>query len=535
MKLKLYLFALSALCFFTGNLSAQERVECWDRYELTFTHKANGNPFDVHLSAVFTANGEHKTVSGFYDGNDTYVIRFMPTAPGTWSYTTSSSASAMNRKRGSFTALPATGENHGMVVVDGEHHFKYADGTRYLPFGTTAYAWTHMAPQTQQETLKSLSEAGFNKVRMCVFPKNYNLVKDVPPLYPFELKEKTTDENGEEKFAWDFTRFDPAFFQHLEMRIDQLKELGVESDLILFHPYDNGRWGFDRMPDEVNVRYIEYITARLGAFRNVWWSMANEWNYVRHRTVEQWDMLTKTVVANDPYRHLCSIHGATAKYYDYWNPEFTHVSIQDEAPVQSALASATLCNVYRKPVILDEVGYEGNLASRWGRCSPQQMTWMIVNGVLGGAYVTHGECYQNGSDPIFWAQGGKLVGESWKQVGFLRGIVESAPNPLQMADISRDFITTTAGDGYYFVSFGKEIQEAWEFNLPAKNSDDYPKMTAGRKFKVEIIDVMAMTITPYPGTFETTGEFDYRIYDKERKRVRLPETPYLILRITEID
>lgn len=69
-------------------------------------------------------------------------------------------------------------------------------------------------------------------------------------------------------------------FQHLEKRIDQLNRLGIEADLILFHPYDKGRWGFDAMSNEVNVRYIKYITARLASFRNVWWSMANEWDYV---------------------------------------------------------------------------------------------------------------------------------------------------------------------------------------------------------------------------------------------------------------
>lgn len=59
----------------------------------------------------------------------------------------------------------------------------------------------------------------------------------------------------------------------------------------------------------------------------------NEWDYVKAKTVDDWKLLTKTVVENDPYRHLCSIHGATATYFDYWRPEFTHVSIQDEAPV----------------------------------------------------------------------------------------------------------------------------------------------------------------------------------------------------------
>ena len=39
--------------------------------------------------------------------------------------------------------------------------FKYADGTRYYPMGTTAYAWTHMKETTQEATLKSFGEAGF--------------------------------------------------------------------------------------------------------------------------------------------------------------------------------------------------------------------------------------------------------------------------------------------------------------------------------------------------------------------------------------
>ena len=95
--------------------------------------------------------------------------------------------------------------------------------------------------------MKSFGEAGFNKVRMCVFPKNYSLVKDEPALYPFEIRKTIKDKEGNERKEWDFDRFDPAFFQHLEKRIDQLNRLGIEADLILFHPYDKGRWGFDAM------------------------------------------------------------------------------------------------------------------------------------------------------------------------------------------------------------------------------------------------------------------------------------------------
>lgn len=118
----------------------------------------------------------------------------------------------MNGRKGTFTVIPAGKDNHGMVLVDGEHNFKYADGTRYYPMGTTAYAWTHMKETTQEATLKSFGEAGFNKVRMCVFPKNYSLVKDEPALYPFEIRKTIKDKEGNERKEWDFDRFDPAFF-----------------------------------------------------------------------------------------------------------------------------------------------------------------------------------------------------------------------------------------------------------------------------------------------------------------------------------
>ena len=55
--------------------------------------------------------------------------------------------------------------------------------------------------------------------------------------------------------------------------------MGIQADVILFHPYDAGHWGFDNMGAENDDRYLRYMIARLGAYRNVWWSLANEWDY----------------------------------------------------------------------------------------------------------------------------------------------------------------------------------------------------------------------------------------------------------------
>lgn len=521
------------IVFFTFYLSAgaQQPIEQWGRFELTINQQHKGNNFtDVQLQATFTGPDTSYTVNGFYDGDNTFKIRFMPQQTGAWHFTTKSNVAGLNNKKGSFECIKAAGNNHGPVRANNTS-FTYADGKQYYPFGTTAYAWVHMSNPVQELTLQSLQKSGFNKIRMCVFPKNYELVKEEPELYPFAVKSVKSDGTKE----WDFNQFNPAFYQHLEKRIDDLNQLGIEADLILFHPYDKGRWGFDAMPGDINIRYIQYLTARLSSFKNVWWSLANEWDYVTSKKVADWDLIAKTVVKNDPYRHLCSIHGATASYFDYWKPAFTHVSVQDESPVQSPNAISTLRNVYHKPVICDEVGYEGNLKSRWGRYSPEEMTYLVWNGVVGGGYVTHGECYmqKDATDTIWWAKGGLLKGESWKRIAFLRKIMEEGPGPLSLSDVSRDNVTASAGEGYYLIYFGKQMNDSWLFNLPAKNGS-FPKLTAGKKFKVDVIDTYDMTIHTSPLLFETAPENDYRLYDKDLKKVRLPLKPYIALRITEI-
>jgi Domain of unknown function (DUF5060)/Domain of unknown function (DUF5605)/Protein of unknown function (DUF4038) len=502
---------------------------------MAFKHAHAGNPFtDIQLSARFSNGDTSFTVDGFYDGNDTFRIRFMPQMPGKWQYVTRSNTKTLHNTKGEFICLPAEGNNHGKVKVDKQFHFSYADGKQFYPVGTTAYAWNHMGKALQASTLDALKKSGFNKLRMCVFPKDYTLVKEDPEIFPFLTPTQSTGIQA--KTQWDYNRFNPAFFKTLEQQLIELDKIGIEADLILFHPYDKGRWGFDAMPMDVNIRYLHYLIARLGAFKNIWWSVANEWDLVDFKTHADWLTLSKTVADKDPYRHLSSIHGSTAKYIEYWLPYFTHVSIQDEGPVMNWGGAVILRNIYGKPIIYDEVGYEGNLESRWGRYSGEEMNHLMWMGTIGGTYVTHGEAYlfKDATDTIFWAKGGQFKGSSWKRAGFLRKILEAAPGPLEASDVSRDLKTASSGKGHYLVYLGKEINDSWTFNLPLKNGS-MGKPEKGNTYKVDIIDTWDMTITPYPTIFEAGTPSDYRIFDKEMKKIRLPLKPYLALRITAID
>lgn len=520
--------------------SAADMVRQWDCYEISLKCKTQKNPFtEVLLSATFTEEktGRTMTIDGFYDGDDTFRIRFMPMAEGRWTYTTASSEKKLDGKRGEIDCVKAAEGVKGMVMAGGDKDFIYADSTHYHPLGTTSYAWIHADRQRQEETYRSLEQTGFNKLRFCVFPNES--VKEDPELFPFEILSKGKHTEGKykgyNKYEWDYTRFNPKFFQHLDECVRRLGSIGVEADLILFHPYDMGRWGFDRMTMEQNERYLRYVMARLGAYRNIWWSLANEWDLVKKRTEEEWITLSEFVHGNDPYGHLCSIHGGTAKYINYTLPCFTHCSIQDQGPLVAFEGPATVRNIYRKPVLFDEVCYEGDHESRWAQLSGAEMLERIWMGLIGGAYVTHGECFCVGADHYtgyaFLATGGKFKGTSPERMKFTLQILNSLPASLRLADQSWDPLTASGGKGVYLRYFASDTPSEWKFELPVRNGR-FGRLQEGMKFRVEIIDTWNMTITQCPETFELKALNRYRMTDKDGRSVKLPAKPYQLLRIT---
>ena len=398
----------------------------WAPHEITFTGPREGNPFlDVTLRAVFRQGERQVRVSGFYDGEGVYKLRFLPDTPGEWTYETTSNSPALDGQQGSFAVGPALPGHHGPVRVANRHHFRHADGTRFIPIGTTAYVWNLQGAALEEETLATLREAPFTKIRMCVFPKHYRYNENEPELYPFPLLQQgrsNWDGSFRGDFGWefDFSRFEPAYFRHLERRIADLAAIGVEADLIIFHPYD--RWGFSRMRPEEDDRYLRYLVARLASFPNVWWSMANEYDLMPSKTAADWDRFIHIVADNDPYGHLLGVHNCFA-FYDHNHPRITHASIQRS----TANLSALWREKYGKPVSIDECCYEGDIAELWGNISGQKMVRRFWDGTVNGGYVTHGETFYNDSETLWWAKGGKLTGESVARIAFLRRILEAGP------------------------------------------------------------------------------------------------------------
>ena len=504
-------------------------IEKWDYFELALKADTSDNPFlDMTLEADFSYQHRTITVAGFYDGDQTYRVRFMPDMEGTWRYVTRSNLAALDGQQGEITCVAPSGNNHGPVRVIDQYHFAYADGTPYHPVGTTCYVWNHQGDDLEAQTMATLKDAPFNKMRMCVFPKRYTFNKNEPPCYPFEGDVKREWDNSllddyksqAPPDFWNFKRFNPEYFRKLERHILDLRQLGIEADLIIFHPYDFGAWGFDRMPAEVNDRYLQYLTARVSAFRNVWWSFANEYDLMIDLDLNDWDHYFKMVQANDPYDHLRSIHNCR-EFYDHSKPWVTHGSIQSS----ELLEMPDWLRQYQKPMVVDECGYEGDISRAWGSLSAEALVEYFWLGFACGGYVGHGETYWNQEEVLWWSKGGTLHGDSPARIAFLRQMIEAVPAPgLSPFDSGKEIHSVIPegvykgmacghhGDDYYLIYFARHQPRFRLFDLPE-----------GGSYHIDIIDTWNMTIERIADA--VSGHVEIELPSKKYLAVRVERNP----------
>jgi len=355
---------------------------------------------------------------------------------------------------------------------------------------------------------------------MLIMPQTDPFRKKIPPArWPFV---------GRPPREWDLTKFNPDYFRHYEQRLAQLRDLGIEADLILFNPYGKP-WGFDTMDAATDERYIRYVIARFGAYRNIWWSIANEFDFLRTKTMADWDRYFEIVQEADPYGHLRSIHNGTL-LYDHNKPWVTHVSMQNGAAVEESGRAQMYRDVYRKPVVYDEVKYEGDSLYRWGNLSAQEMVHRFWCGTVAGTYVGHGDYFYTDATDTWTSFGGALRGASAPRLKFLRQILDDGPaDGIDPIDKWQDPNTAGKPGEYYLIYFGRAAPTAWPFQLYKTGVAD------GQRYKVELLDTWGMKVTPVGGEFVAKKKDNYHFVDTASRSVELPGGPGVALRIRRID
>lgn len=494
--------------------------EKWGIFEVELPGKTQGNPFtDYTIQGEFRGKNERVTVSGFYDGNGVYKVRFMPSFEGEYVYEVKGSFS-QKIATGSFMVTPPSPGNHGPVRVANTYHFAYEDGTPYYSVGTTCYAWAHQPEHVIQKTLEELSKGYFNKMRFCVFPKHYIHNFRDPETFPYEGTPVDNSGLNEETFSyqvsfegnkWDFTRFNPEHFRRIEGCIEELGKRGIQADLIVMHPYD--RWGFSQMTREQDDLYWNYVIARFSAYRNLWWSLANEYDLLRAKTLEDWERYAALLAEKDPYRRLRSIHNCLS-FYDHSRPWITHCSLQRQDLYRHVEYTGEYRTRWGKPVVWDEIAYEGNMDMGWGNISGQELVRRFWEASLRGGYAGHGETFLDSEhDVIWWSHGGELHGESPQRIRFLHSVLEETPGlGLKQGEGAFDETVGVPESPLYAGTY-----EIHYYGFGRPSFRDF-QVEEGKRVRVEVLDTWNMTIDDLG---EYTGKFRVPLPGREYMAVRL--------------
>ena len=141
-------------------------VEKWDTCEFEFVSGGSyDNPFtEVDLTATFThEGGQTITVNGFYDGDNTWRVRFMPLEEGGWSFETTANDSALSGQSGALTCVAQTKDYlRGPIAAKG-HHFFHADGSpRFLL--STRLSCHFSGPEVWGNAIQYLNDHRINRV-----------------------------------------------------------------------------------------------------------------------------------------------------------------------------------------------------------------------------------------------------------------------------------------------------------------------------------------------------------------------------------
>jgi hypothetical protein len=255
--------------------------------------------------------------------------------------------------------------------------------------------------------------------------------------------------------------------------------------------------------------------------------MANEFDSLKFKSDGDWDRLFGIVQNEDPYQHMRAIH-QMHRYYDVTLPAETYMSIQNGGAVSEFGRPDSFRQGSQKPVIFDEIEYEGkDNPKSWAHLPAEDMVHRFWLGILAGTYVTHGETFESAPGIAWISRGGKLMGQSPPRIAFLKSILATAPAEGIIPINPQDTTIGIAGKvgEYYLIYFGKSAPTQWKFELPAGRF-----VRPGTRYQIDVLDTWNMTITP----IAQLATVPPKARTQPSLQIPLPGRPYIALRIRRV-
>ncbi len=384
-------------------------VAAYDFAEVTLsvTGSEAKNPFtDASVTGTFGLPGATPVaVEGFCDSADgrTFRIRFMPAKPGTYDFKVTYREGAFEQARtGSFTATDA--KRKGVLRIDPEFpaHFQW-EGTkeRFFWNGATAFALAGWDDDTIRDILARFDQLKVTRVRAAL---NGRVAHDQAPsdrstsrLEPWVARNPANLEQP----GFDVTHFNPAYWQKWERLLQEARRRDMVVSVVFY--VDGARPGADPfgpagMGGADEQRYFRYAVARLGAFANVTWDLAREYQTFRDNA---WaTKMGSLLKESDPYRHLTSVQGGAGFPFRQtrWADFALHTGADEQGGYAFMLAQRRQQEATGRiiPQANEDYGYEDHYPQGTAALQPPardaasrlRLAWQIA---LAGGYQTTGE------------------------------------------------------------------------------------------------------------------------------------------------
>ncbi|HEY9487236.1 MAG TPA: DUF5060 domain-containing protein, partial [Chryseosolibacter sp.] len=303
---------LICLLFYSAS-AGQGVVKKWEVFELKLTAKNRyENPYagipvtgDDLATVSFTgtrgpAKGKTLTIHAFWDGAQTWRVRFAPSEAGTWEYRSHSRDKGLNNVKGTIEVTEwsnaekeANAVRRGLIQVQNSgpvpgHFFQYADGTPMLWIGDTWWNWTKRAIkfETYQNLVDDRAAKGFNVGQLFVAANGWGRVSSL------------LDET--------YSVLDLELMQKVDRMIAYANSKGITV-------WVHGWWArkdLDKTAGEEKMkRWWRYLVHRLAAY-NVIWVAGGEYNLDDYGGLglDFWKDLGRMIKEEDPYDRIVGMH-----------------------------------------------------------------------------------------------------------------------------------------------------------------------------------------------------------------------------------
>eukprot|EP00730_Choanoeca_flexa_P002451 TRINITY_DN11056_c0_g1_i3.p1 TRINITY_DN11056_c0_g1~~TRINITY_DN11056_c0_g1_i3.p1 ORF type:complete len:741 (+),score=132.12 TRINITY_DN11056_c0_g1_i3:1656-3878(+) len=409
--MKALLLFLPVLRLSLGSDAARQ----WLPYTITLNSTQRyGNPYwDVEVNVTFTPTTINRTTANrlperfrqpmtlpaFWDGDDTWRVRFAAPVDGVWTWTSicnNTQDAGLHHQQGNVTMVLS----NAMPFLEGNTSLRYIADVTSKPFfwlGDTHWSGLssaeHVLDNNDPQQTGNISM--FEEMLQVRQQQGYTVWKAESFANNDESGNAAVNEGGA---AWVNHTFwqlpNVKFWQAVDRRVAAVNRAGLVASLAV----GIGRSMTEPSQLDVHMKLSKYFFARYASYNTVW--VTCQEYCARNAYAQGWADIAATVWSLDPYKRPNSMHNCATNPIAYHDqPWYSFVTLQlghdKVVPVNHWLAQYNATPA--RPILEDEANYE-HIINHYGGGTPAMTRQAAWQAIVGGAF---GFTY--GAQGIWWA------------------------------------------------------------------------------------------------------------------------------------